>query len=212
MPKRKIRHALVQYVVKEGGTTRTETAFRNQVVEIPEDQVARLDQLKATVLPDADLERPGTMSTLPEAAGDSEILSWTMGATNDEVEALVKQRPAMAGRIEAAHAAVQERFQEQNLHLGGLRQIAEEAAEDDLIGGAAGDTPAASGGSGDLTADEADVIVTGKANEVANYIADNPQFAGAIVEAEGRRADSTEQPVRVTITSAAQAAAGFATQ
>jgi hypothetical protein len=212
MPKRKIRHALVQYVITEGGNTRTETAFRNQIVDIPKDQVERFDALRATVLPDADLDRPGTMSTLSETAGDSEILNWVMGATDAEVTALAEERPVMADRIEAARVAVKERFEEQNVHLGGDPTP---AVEDDLIGiGPQDKTPAAptSGDSKALPDDKADAVVTGKAPEVAIYIAENPQFAGAIVEAEGRRAASAKDDVRVTITRAAQAAAGFATQ
>lgn len=193
MPKRKVRHALVQYTVTDGDVTRFETAFRNQIVDIPQNQVDRLDELGATVSPDDDLERPGRMITLPDTATDAEITSWVMGASNEEVEALVRERPVMASRIESAQAAVRERFEEQNLHLGGLREIAEEA-EADLIGDAnpdgtvsteeTGKTPAPSPTVDEaLSAEEADRIVAGKANEVADYIAENPRSAGAILEA-----------------------------
>lgn len=212
MPKRKIRHALVQFPVTEGGNSRFETAFRNQVVDIPADQVERLDELGATVEPDTDLARPGRMLALPETAGDAEILNWVIGASNDEVEALVRQRPAMAARIEAAHAAVTERFQEQNLHLGGLREIAEEA-EADLIGDAGGTppapTPTPSTEGEALSAEEADRIVEGNAKSVTDYIAENPQSAGAILEAESRRSEAKKEDFRVSIRKAAEAAAGF---
>lgn len=125
--KRKIRHALVHYTVEVDGRTLYETAFRNQIVDIPDDQVERLDELGATVAPDSELERPGTMSALPETASNAEITNWVIGATNEEVEALVRARPVMAARIESAHASIAERFNEQNLHLGGLREIADEA-------------------------------------------------------------------------------------
>lgn len=221
MAKRKIRHALVQYRVSGAGQRPVfETAFRNQVVDIPNDQVERLDAAGATVAPDADLERPGNMLALPETASDAEILNWVIGASNDEVEKLVRERPIMASRIESAHASVKERFEEQNLHLGGLKQIADEA-EADLIGTAPsqeGDTPpvpaqGSTDNPGDLTAEQADEIVNSKkAQEVANFISENPQSAGAILEAEGRRAEATKEPVRVTITKAAEAAAGFNSQ
>lgn len=217
MAKRKIRHALVQYSVKDGDKTRFETAFRNQIVDIPDDQVDRLDVLGATVEPDEDLPRPGRMLALPETAGDAEILNWVMGASNEEIENLVRERPAMAGRIEAAHAAVQERFQEQNLHLGGLKEIAEEA-EADLIGGTVptqepGTPPAPSPAREEaLTPEAADQIVAGKATDVANYISENPQSAGVILEAEDRRATAAKEDVRVTIVKAAEAAAGFTAQ
>lgn len=130
MAQRKVRHATVQYFIKndKGDVTSFETAFRGMVVDIPEDQVERLDRLYATVPVDADLERPGRMLTLPDTAGDAEILSWVMGASNTEVEALVAERPTMAARILAAKESVTARFAEQNEHLGGqLQTIADEA-------------------------------------------------------------------------------------
>ena len=215
--KRKIRHALVQYMVtREDGKKTFETAFRNQVVDIPDDQVERLDELGATVAPDESLERPGTMSNISDAASDMEILNWVMGASDPEVEELVRKRPAMAGRIEAAHASVKERFQEQNLHLGGLREIADEvlaeeaakaaaiaAAEADLIG----NTPA--GPKEPLTDEAADAIVAGNAKSVVDYISENPADATIIVDAEHRRSVDRKEDVRVSIVKAAEAAIGF---
>lgn len=211
--KRKIRHALVQYTITdEEGSTRYETAFRNQIVDIPDDQVERLDDLGATVAPDDNLERPGTMSGLSDAASDMEIINWVMGASDVEVEALVRSKPAMAGRIEAAHASVKERFQEQNLHLGGLLEIADDllAAEaaaqkeaDDLIGntGEVDDEP--------LTAEAADAIVDGNAKSVIDYISEHPADALLLVEAEHRRSVARKEDVRVSIVKAAEAAVGF---
>ena len=211
MSERKIRHALVQYTVEDGdGNVRFETAFRNQIVDIPEGQVARLDELGATVLPEDDLERPGRMLNLPETATDAEILNWVMGASNEEVETLVRERPVMADRILAAQAAVAKRFQEQDEHLGGLKKIAEEA-EADLIGDANPEAPEPATGDV-LTADEADKIVLGTAKSVADYISENPQSAGVLLEAEGRRSESAKEAFRVSITRAAEAAAGFTAQ
>lgn len=214
--KRKIRHALVQYMVVEEGKTRFETAFRNQIVDIPDDQVDRLDELGATVAPDESLERPGTMSNLPETASDAEIISWVMGASDDEVEALVRSRPVMAGRIEAAHASVKERFQEQNLHLGGLLEIADELlaeqADEEAATAAAlaadliGDTPAPVV---ELTPEAADTIVDGNAKSVVDYISENPADALLLVEAEHRRSAARKEDVRVSIVKAAEAAVGF---
>lgn len=233
MAKRKIRHALVQYVTSDGNF---ETAFRGMTVDIPADQVERLDSLGATVDPDDELERPGRMLTLPDTATDAEITSWVMGATNDEVKALVSQRPIMAARIEAAKAAVEERFQEQNLHLGELRQVAEQA-EEDLIGTGGEAAPAATDGApedtGDGTVDtansltgpvanpaaeealpaaEADQLVKGNAQTVAAFIAENPRTAAVVLEAEGRLAEKEKRDPRVSVVRAAEAAAGFTAQ
>lgn len=207
--KRKIRHALVAYTSAEGTS---EIAFRGQIVDIPDEQVERLDELNATVDPDLDLQRPGTMMALPETASDAEIMSWVIGATNEELESLVRERPVMATRIEAAKAAVEERFDEQNLHLGGLLEIAEEAeaaqaaqveADADLIG-AQSDQPAIP-----LDDAAADELVAGKATDVAEHISVNPHDAAILLAAEGRRAEAAKEDPRVTVVKAAEAAAGF---
>lgn len=217
MAKRKIRHALVQYTTNDGGF---ETAFRGMTVDIPADQVERLDSLGATVEPDAELDRPGRMLTLPDTATDAEITSWVMGATNAEVAALVQQRPIMAARIESAKAAVEERFQEQNLHLGELRQVAEKA-EEDLIGAGpllvdttnpsegAVPNPAAEEALPELDADR---LVKGNAQTVATFIAENPRAAGVVLEAEGRLALKEKREPRTSVVKAAEAAAGFTAQ
>lgn len=221
MAKRKVRHATIQYFIKDdqGGFTSFETAFRNQIVDVPADQVERLDKLGATVPVDQDLERPGRMLTLPDTATDAEILSWVMGASNSEVEGLVSERPVMAGRIEAAAAAVKNRFQEQNLHLGGLKTIAEAAAtEAQAATEAEADANAAasrepSAGEDLIGADlEADSLVKGNAKAVTDYIADNPSNAPAVLEAEGRLATTENRPLRTSVVRAAEAAAGFTAQ
>lgn len=232
---RKVRHALVQYIVKdvEGNPLNYEIAFRNQVVDIPEDQVERLDMLGATVAPDMDLERPGIMSALPDTASDAEITNWVIGASNLEVEALVRERPVMASRILSAASTVSDRFSEQNLHLGGLKTIAEEAeaaakleADMALLAGSSVAELEALGelkGLSDeeivglsttddligMPTDEADVLVTGTAKSVTDYISENPTMAALVLEAEGRRAAAAKEDPRVTIVRAAEAAAGF---
>lgn len=228
MARRKIRHALVQYsVTEDDGVTRFETVFRNQIVDIPEDQVERLDELGATVDPDAPLERPGVMNVLPETASDSEIFSWVIGATDTEVEALISERPVMAGRILSAQASVRERFEEQNRHLGGrLQEVAEQHEADEqakaaeleaLLGGdddGAGDSSSDNGETPgedvtSLSDEDADKIVDGKVEDVADYIAKNPSQAQVILDAEGRRATAKNVDVRVTVIKAAEAAVGF---
>ena len=235
---RKVKHALITFTVsKEDGTTSFETAFRNQVVDIPDDQVERLDALGCTVAPDVDLSRPGAMVALPDSASNAEITNWVIGATNTEVEALVRERPAMAGRITAAHDSVAERFSEQNIHLGGLREIAEaaevaaqEQADKDLLGllsdedlavlieltedEVQGLAASAAAEAADLlgTAPEPvgfDELVKKTAKEVADFISENPGDAGEILDAEVRRAASSKEDPRVTIVRAAEAAAGF---
>lgn len=233
--KRKIQHALVQYSV-DG---RQELAFRNQIVDIPDDQVERLDALGATVEADVDLQRPGKMNQLPDSATDAEITSWVVAATNAEVEALVRERPVMAERILSAHATVAERFSEQNIHLGGLQKIAEEVeanakAEADaalLAGLSEADLKvvrqlvgltddevialaelAEAKAQADLIGDvpfDADKLVAGSAKSVTDFISENPQHAAAILDAEGRRAIAAKEDARVTIIRAAEAAASF---
>lgn len=223
--KRKIRHALVQYKVEKDGKSNFEIAFRNQVVDIPDDQVERLDELGATVAPDQPLERPGVISALSEAASDSEITSWVMAASNEEVEALVRERPVMAARIESAAASIADRFDEQNLHLGGLVQMADELLEEaeakaqaEAEAQAEADALAAEAqASADAELAEllgtedfdADKIVAGNAKSVTDFIAENPNRAEAILEAEGRRSEAAKEDARVTIVRAAEAAAGF---
>lgn len=239
MPKRKIRHATVQYFTQkdENGRPRNyETAFRGQIVDIPADQVERLDSLGATVPTDQDLERPGRMLALPDTATDAEITSWVMGATEDEVKALVASRPVMAARIESAAAAVKQRFSEQNLHLGGLKSIADDAeerqrAEAEAAAAAAaatgappvvtpltppapdassqGTPPAPDATTPDLSAEQADEVVKANAKTVSEYISQNPRFAGAVLEAEGRLAVSEKRDPRTSVVRAAEAAAGF---
>ncbi len=264
MAQRKVRHGIVQYTVGEGADLRYETAFRGMEVDIPKPQeLERLDSLGATVPVEEPLQRPGQMLSLPDTAGDAEIMAWVLGATADEVASLVRQNPVMAPRIETAFLSVQRRLEEQNEHLGGLRLIAKQAEQagaeqvvsTDLSGGttpaplppegttavnspgdAQGDPAAAPLGKGGAVADgaeeqgspladadpneliglpesEADkVVTTGTARVVAEYIANNPQNADAILQAEERAATKEKRDVRSTVVRAAQAAAGFANQ
>lgn len=230
--KRKIQHALVQYLSEDG---LHELAFRNQIVDIPDDQVERLDALGATVAPDIDLERPGKMMNLPDSATDAEITSWVIGATNAEVEELVRERPVMAERILSARATVTERFNEQNIHLGGLQEIAAQVEADakaallagvseadlavlEQLAGLSDDEIIAlaelaeAKDQADLIGDapfDADKLVAGSAKSVTDFISENPRHAAAILDAEGRRAIAAKEDPRVTIIRAAEAAASF---
>ncbi len=124
-----VRHALVQYRSKNAlGQETYETAFRGMTVELTDQpEIDRLKGFGAIIEPDEHLTRPGRMLTLPETATDSEILSWVTGATVEETEMLVRERPVMADRILAAQEGVKQRFAEQAEHLGGLKAIAAEA-------------------------------------------------------------------------------------
>lgn len=242
MAERKVRHATVQYFTPNAKDPKNyETAFRNQIVDIPDDQIERLDSLGATVPVDQDLERPGRMLVLPDTAGDAEILSWVMGASSAEVAVLVAERPIMAGRILAAQESVTARFKEQDEHLGGggLKKIAADAEEEEPAPAAAQtpaddnsaglapapqastvDNPAVnSPGAGDddligsvLSAEQADLIVKGNARSVTDYLSENPANAAAILDAESRRSTATREPLRVSIVRSAEAAAGFTAQ
>lgn len=239
MARVKVRHALVQYTVENAqGQPVFETAFRNMEIDIPDGpELERLRKYEAVVDVGVELARPGRMMVLPETAGDAEIISWVTGATNDEVEMLVRERPTMAPRIQAAWAGVQDRFNEQNLHLGGLNKIAEAArahADQHIVVGtdnSDGATPAplpsqnqhpAVNDPGearesddededdeeDFTAADAEEIVEGSVKEVAEYVAENPEHANLILEAEGNR----EGGARQGVVRAAEAAVKHANQ
>lgn len=79
----------------------------------------------------------------------------------------------------------------------------------------AGGTDGADNGSdgaptpGEPDATEADMIVVGNVDDVADYLSDNPQMADSILAAEQRRADRLGKEVRSGVVRAAQAAAGY---
>lgn len=234
MAKVLVRHALVQYSSKNAlGQETYETAFRGMEIDLPDGpELDKLREYGAVVDTDAQLTRPGRMMALPETAGDAEIISWVSGATNDEVEMLVRERPVMAPRIQAAWASVQERFSEQNLHLGGLDAVAAEssanATQHILVStdNSGGTTPAPlpstnpqpavnDAGEADALAAvlltpafDAVEVVKGSPKEVADFVSDNPQHAHAILEAEGNR----PQGARTTVVRAAEAAVAHGAQ
>lgn len=214
-----VRHALLHYRSKNAqGQDTHETAFRGMLVELTDEaEIERLKGLGAIIEPDAHLTRPGRMLTLPDTATNSEILSWVTGATVEETEMLVRERPAMADRILAAQESVQQRFAEQAEHLGGLKAIAKEAeAEQNTAADvstpapqpSATAQPAANDPGELLSAEEADKIVGKGARAAAEYVSENPRHAQAILEAENRR----DEPPRSTVVRAVEAAASFTAQ
>lgn len=231
MGKYLVRHAVVQYTGKnDAAQDTTEVAFRSMVVDLPDGpELDRLVEFGAVVPEGEPLTRPGSMLVLPETATDAEILSWVIGATNEETADLVRQRPAMADRILAAEEGVKARFAEQAKHLGGLKSIAEEATpvavpevSTDNSGGVtpapqASTTPTpavnspgdvanpAASGSSPLSDEDADKVVKGSAKDVTEYVSENPRNAQAILAAENRRSEET----RVSVVKAVQAAASF---
>jgi hypothetical protein len=113
MPQRKVRHALITYVV-DG---RQEMAFRGQVVDITDGEADRLDRLGATVEVSKDLERPGTLAALPESPTDEEIVAWCLAASPVELEHILRVRPELGPRIEGAyqHVVDARKAQDENL-------------------------------------------------------------------------------------------------
>ncbi len=126
-----VRHAVLQYRSKNAlGQDTFETAFRGMFVELTDEgEIDRFKKYGAIVDLEENLTRPGQMLSLPDTATDSEILSWVTGATVEETEMLVRERPVMADRILAAQESVKQRFEEQAQHLGGLKAIAKETQE-----------------------------------------------------------------------------------
>jgi len=222
MPNRKVRHALVQYTTHDG--TR-EIAFRNEVVDFPQGEVDRLEAYGALVSEGTTLQRPGRMLALPVSPSDQEVITWVIGATDDEVRALAETRPELAARLDDAKAYIVAHTNSVTGRLDAARTVAADAtpqapppvdpaADPGTVPVPVTDpnartpeapTPEAEG----LSSAEADTIVTGNAKQVADWIAEHPTDANAILEAESRRAAADpDKPVRSTVVNAAAAAAG----
>lgn len=133
MPKRKVRHALLTYIV-DG---RQEMAFRGTVVDLPADLVERYDALGATVPVDADLDRPGRLLDLTATATDEELINWLLGATEAEVAAAVATRSEVAPRIAAAQAHVKDLRAFQDKALEAASKVASGASAENLYGASA---------------------------------------------------------------------------
>lgn len=102
-----IQHALLRYTDEHGAT---QLAFRGQTVQIPEDQVERLESL-GTFTQEVGEEptNNGTMTdTLTADSSDEEFQAWVRSATNDDVSALLSENPNLAERILTAETQVKD--------------------------------------------------------------------------------------------------------
>lgn len=219
----KVRHALVNFQVKGTdalGNDRMydEIGLRGQVIDIPDAQARKLMAVGAVIAPDAELDRVGVIMQLPESPTEEEIINWTAAATAAEIANTVAARPELAPRIAGARIRLEENYRRQQELLGGA------ADRSDALQGAMadadappGDPDAADGdpdGDGDdpdatiaerLGWDPDDVVKGGNANEVAAFIADNPEHAQLILDAEVRH---TAGKPRNAVVRAAEVAAG----
>lgn len=201
MAKRKIRHAVLTYMHEKDGRQVAETVFRGMIADIPADQVERFDNLGATVAVDEELDRAGTMLTLPEAPTDQELINWVVGATKSEVETLVRTRPSMAPRIANIEETVKRRYDEQAQLLGSVAAVGQAAIEEPGLW------------EEDEEDDEdidLDLVVRGNVSEVSKFLSENPHLASDVMEAENRRAAAEDEDPRLGVVRAVEAAAGHA--
>lgn len=106
MSKYKVRHRSIRWVETRNNQPFIQRAFRDQVVEIPQEHVARLVEAGAIVGADVELTPPGRMAALAESPTDAEIVNWVAVATTQEIESLTADRPILVSRIEGALSQV----------------------------------------------------------------------------------------------------------
>lgn len=217
----KVRHALVNYTVPgkdNRGNDREldEIALRGQIVDIPRDQVDRLKTLGAVVAPDVDLERPGVMMALPESPTDEEILAWVRSARREEVVALAQGRPELVDRLSGAMDRVERDYARQMELLGHAvpdrRPVAGEPAPAPTVPPVPPtppnpNDPAALGNPDGHVYDgpAAAEVVKGSVEQVAEHLAEYPDQAQAILDAENVH---TKGKARNGVLAAVQAAIG----
>jgi hypothetical protein len=114
----KVRHAMANWTNEDGTPG---MAFRNQVVEIPDNEAARLKKHFALIGPDEEVEHPGILSDLPQSPSDEELLNWIENANVSEVRALTAQRPELVPRIEGALSNVYTARAYEDTHLNEVR-------------------------------------------------------------------------------------------
>lgn len=228
----KVRHALITF-----GKNRSEVALRGAIVDLPSDDAERFLARGAVIPSDQELERPGQLMDLRESPSDEELVSWVTAATPDEVKALLTVRPNLAPRVVAATEHVEALYAYQTSRLSELAEHAAsvevpdpghgtsamldpdaEPATDadetdaDAAGGAdddGTDDNDSEGADATIDADTADVIVGGNVETVENHLADNPENAALVLEAEHRRAASEGKPPRKGVLEAVETALSY---
>lgn len=224
----RVRHGAVTYAVKQGDNTVQETAFRNMVIDLSDAEEQRLRAIGAVVDEEHELTLPGRLTPIPNTASDEELIAWASVANKGEIAAAVAERPEVGDRLRAAAQVVKERLEAQNELLGGLseaisdgksqakqREKAAKARDRNQRGG--NRTPAKQAATvppppDDDEEDDLDEVVRQDPNKVAEFIAENPQHAAAVLEAENRYATEQNAQPRDVVVKAAEVAAQHANQ
>lgn len=129
MPSVLVRHGAVRYRVPRKGKVATLTAFRGMTVDMPQEEIDRLEPLGAVVKPGSELERDGKMMPLPNTASDEELIAWVSVATKAEIAAQIAETPLLGDRISTAALKVKEALAAQNELLGGLQETVDEGMQ-----------------------------------------------------------------------------------
>lgn len=222
----KVRHAVVRYRGTYRGQDTVLAAFRGETVDVPDEDLKQMRLDGAVVNAEAELPRLGQIAALPIAATDEEILNWVAAATKDEIMQLVADRPMLAERIRAAQVEVEADFKRNKAVRGEVEKAVNAGVElhnernpdtgvdepvvlapTDQSAPAANERPA-SGDDVELS-DDPDDIITGNVSEVRDFLADNPDMANDIEQAERRQAETLGRDPRVGVLEACENARKF---
>jgi hypothetical protein len=154
----KIRHAIAAWTHEDGTPGQ---GFRNQVVEIPDNEAERLKNHFAIIGPDEEVEHPGILQDLPTSPSDEEILGWISNANASEVRALIATRPELAPRVEGALTSVKAARAYEDQHLNDIRLAIQRGGlktDEIMLGSGAVSGHDTTDTSGD--SDDSDIIVT----------------------------------------------------
>lgn len=230
MGKVRVRHGAVTYSVKVGGRDVQESAFRGMVIDVSAEEEQRLRSFNAVVDVGTELTLPGRLTPLPNTASDEELIAWASVANKGEVAAAIAARPEIGDRLRAARQVVSEKLKAQNELLGGLDDVIEDGqkqAKQNLKAASKRDKAQRGGvktptkqaqASARVTADDDDEeddlddVVKQDGDTVAKFVADNPQHAAAVMEAENRLAQEHNREPRDVIIQAVTVAAAHAGQ
>jgi hypothetical protein len=218
MAQRRVRFALITFSTPDPKTGRDvpHTHFRGSVVDVPDESmpsVADLDAQGATVLPDVELDRAGSLYELPENVTDEELVHWVGSASKAEIQTLAAQRPDLAFRIDGARMRVAEGARIRDQLLGEAfstaAQYAPEGSEfpphaDIFVAG----QPVGTSVEGDEEEDP-EHVVRGTVESISDYLSEHPDQAQAVLDAETAQRSGHPRP---GVVKAAETAAQYATR
>jgi hypothetical protein len=233
----KIRHALAFYLDENGHQY---TAFRNQKVEVPTKEAERLKTLGAAVDVDDELPMVGRITPIPNTASDEELISWVSVATTSEIVEAVAEQPELKDRILAARDVVKKRLEAQDELLSGIdktlkagtalarkrKNASKKGAPttgadgrnvnavipDDEVDDEVDDDDEVEDEEPDYPADDPRMVVRGNVGEVAGFLAENPDKAQDVLEAEKAEALDKQREVRPGVVKAVAAAVNATNQ